>query len=480
MPNRKYLPKKSYVNRHALLRHQRKLHLLNDPHQLYNYVGRGRTPFKVSPYRGIPFIETPYALGGAGTPPSSGRKARSNRPLNITVPSFHAQPEPVVDNVPGFDGRAGGGARRRPRKGNGFAKIRAKKRLPKKRKLAAKRRKPKTNKRPRLITSVMKNGVYRSEYNNQDLTSDASNALYVGHSDVVQKDIMKCFFYALVKNVLQRAGVEVKSMNEPPRGIELGDNFTLYYKTSNESGVMNAVTSTVAAVINPMSDYGDAFYAWALALTNEDRVILETFVFTPALAVASTIPRVALPLRNMKITLHLKSELTLRNKTYNNIGDIETDDLDNVPIQGKWYAGKGTGTSYLLDRNSALPLVASGATGLIVKAPSVAENSLIRPIDKRYLDSVKRSGAFMAPAGHTWTSKLSSKLVMPVDKFIKTIQQDNLPDYPHMYYGQFKFYGLEKRIISTAEPVRISVTNRSTIGVGLSFHKPKLTCVTNV
>lgn len=430
------------------------------------WVASGPTVAQRSHIGGLKRASRALAAAASQKPPTPAAKAARKGPL----------PEKVAKMVLGFDGRNGGGGRRRPRKGNGFAsrKIRTKKRLSKRK--SKKRR----NRNPRLMTSIMKNGVYRSEYTNGNNAADGNNALYIGHSDIVQRDIVLVFCYALIKNLFQRAGVEVASVNEPPRGIEVNDNITLFYKPSNATAI-NSFVITCTNVADSIATYGDSLYTYITGTpVRENQILLDRLIFTPALLATSTIPRVALMLRNMKVHLHTKSEMVFRNRTYDNVADTTTDDLDHVNIVGKWYAGKGTGTSYLLDRNSNIPMVASSANGVIFKASDATENSIIRPVDKRYLSAVSRSGAFKAPSGHTWTSKLSGNYVLTVDKFITTFQSDGLPNYVKMSVGNFKLYGLEKQIFVSPEPVRIASTTRTTVGVGLSFHKARMTTVTNV
>lgn len=455
------------------------------PGQFYKYY-TVNDPWAEFASGGINNSYQPRSKSGASgstlpvTPPATGRK-RPNKggPSNVKVKFPNLDQDDVMEDVPGFDGRSGGGGRRRPRKGNG---KRAAGRRPRRkaRKVSKRKRTKKITAKKRLPkkTSILRNGVYRSEYQIGTLTSSGERAIYIGHSNVVQKDMRLVFCYAIVKNVLQRAGVEVKTMNDPPRGIELDDNFTVTYRTGNTAGI-SATTFNVTSVAAAMSTYGDAFDAFLAGLTNEDQVILESFTFTPALVATSTIPRVAITLRNAKVMFDLQSEFRVQNETV--IGtNIETTDVAAVDLIGKYYTGKGTGTAVLNDRDMTTPLVCNSGTGVIAKATSTAVNSIIRPLDAQILSNCQKSGPFAMKAGSDFKSVIKGKYTAKIDNLMRVINVDNQPTYPVLNVGQYRMYGLEKKFYNGTDQAIVRYTNRMTIGCTIKYFKSKLTSVTNV
>lgn len=387
-----------------------------------------------------------------------------------------------VDNVPGFDGRNGGGKRRRARKGNGKRTVmrrksrkaskRSKKYVSKRRKIGAKKRLPKKS-------SILKNGCYRTEYSTGTLTGSGERCLYIGHSDVVQADMLTVFCFAIIKNCFQGAGVEVRTMNDPPRGIELNDNFIFQYRVTN-TAAMSTSTITVTSTSAAISTYADALVTVLTGLANEDQVILESLTFTPALLASSTIPRFSLSLRNAKVTFHLRSEFRLQNETV--IGsNVETTDVNAVDLVGKFYSGNGTGTSFLNDRDLTVPFVAERTNGLIGYAPSASVNSIIRPLDKQMLSNCAKSGPFTMKAGSDIKSVITGTYTMNIDRWMRFINLDNAPTYPLLKLGKYRFYGLEKKFLTgTADQVIVRYANRATVGVQLKYYKSRMTAVTNV
>jgi len=385
-------------------------------------------------------------------------------------------PDKVAKLVLGINGRNGGGGRQRPRKGNGKyvrkgRKGRKANRSKRSKKITAKKRLPKK-------TAILTNGVYRSEYTTGTLTSGGERAIYIGHSNMVTSDMRLVFCYALVKNVLQKAGVEVKSMNDPPRGIEVGDNFTLTYRVSNVS-VISTNVITVTATADAMSTYGATLATFLAGLSSTEQVVLESFTFTPNLAATSTIPRIALTLRNAKVKFHMTSEFRVQNETV--IGtNVESTDVVAVDLIGKFYSGKGTGTSLLNDRDVIVPFVASSTSGVILKATGTGTNAIIRPVDKQMLANCQKSGPFQMKAGSDMLSVIKGTYTTSIDHLPRALNLQGAPTYPLLKIGQYRMYGLEKKFYNGTDEAVVRYTNRSSIGCSISYRKSRMTAVTNV
>jgi len=409
----------------------------------------------------------------------SKRRTRSSSNRRVKFANFE-QDDLMGDAVPGFDGRAGGGKRRRPRKGNGKYPRGRKPRRVSRRKASRRKRNKKitAKKRQPRKTAILTNGVYRSEYSAGTVTSGGERAIYIGHSNMITQDMRTVFCYALVKNILQKCGVEVKSMSDPARGIEVDDTFTLTYRTSNVAAVTSTnviVTDTAAA----MSTYGDSFATFLAGLTSTEQVVMESIIFTPKLAATSTIPRMALTLRNAKVKFHMTSELRVQNETV--IGTkVETTDVVAVDLIGKFYSGKGTGTSLLNDRDITTPFVASSLTGVISKAPGTAINAIVRPMDKQILSNCSKSGPFQMKAGSDILSVIKGMYTTQIDYLPRVFNLQGAPTYPLLKIGQYRMYGLEKKFYNATDQAVVRYTNRSNIGCSISYRKTRLTAVTNV
>lgn len=380
-------------------------------------------------------------------------------------------PDKVAKLVLGFDGRNGGGGRRRPRKGNGRKAGRRsgkRKRIPKK-KIRAKKR---------LSTSILTNGVYRSEYFSADATASTTNTLYVGHSNVSQSDVCTVFCYSLVKMVFQRAGFEIKDLADPPRGIEVNDFVTIYYKTNNESAVTSQ-NFACSATADAVTVYGAALSAFLLTLA--ETTVLDSITFTPAAANA-TFASTRINLRLATISLDLKSEMFLSNRTYETATNIETTDLDAQQLIGKKYEGKGTGTSYLNDRAITVPFMANFGTGVITVAPvtgTAGHNGLLHPADGKLFARCK-SSAFKVRPGGDWKSLLSGRYTVKIDDMMPLFFVNTAVNYPNIKFGNYRFFGLEKQLIRGVEPVRVAYTTRSTIGAKINLKRAKMSVVNNI
>lgn len=425
---------------------------------------------------------TPRSLSKRPVGVNHGASSSSvRRQLNFVEPV-----EPVVDNVPGFDGRAGGGGRRRPRKGNGFARrVRRKrgrkigKRLVRKTRARKRSRKAST----KIQSKILNNGVYRTEYNSGTLAATSDRCLYFGHSNVVQQDMLYVFLSSLVKNVLQRAGCEVKQMADPIRGITIGDTLQIAYRTGNDSATVLFMTATVGSggitTATAISGYVDLFFQQMLGLTNEDQIIFESIGLSPVVSV-SLLRWTVINLRNAKVTFHLSAELSLENRTVIAGAGTEVTDVLAVKLVGKYYSGVGTGTHHLNDRDIAIPFVANSGTGMIAVAPGTGVNAIIRPVDHRMMSHVKKSGPFHVSSGQNWVSKLASKQVVRIDDVSRMLSLDNQPTYPLLKFGKFKMFGMEKQINNTGDVVTVGYTHRSTVGCQVKYFKARMTAVSNV
>lgn len=292
----------------------------------------------------------------------------------------------------------------------------------------------------------MKKGVVRTTEKNDIVTGDQS--VYIGHSTKVAHEELKLISLALAKHLLRKDGLLTTSMAQP---INMNVPFRVimvYYEDSTTTAQLSStlafsgtatpedVGDSIYEFFNQRMDNGEAEFS-GVSMNLEKEYSDLTFV---------TSTRVDLTC--CYVNTWAKSDLKIQNRTTND-AEERTDVVDNVPLYGKTYSGKGAGVVLKGNRTTPyLPFIANEAHGAIVGSDGA--QYLQDPPNGLSFMGVGFQGKAKLEPGEIKTSTLVSYMKNSLNKYLAKLNRvgtgwdNNL----HRLYtdGKFKMMGLEKMI----------------------------------
>lgn len=299
---------------------------------------------------------------------------------------------------------------------------------------------------------MLKNGVSIVSETGGLLTS--SYARYIGHTTMgpLNKVRMLCFL-AAIKAIFKKMGFQVPDMNAqlttlPNNGLVVTDFLALSWRNS-PAGANGS--KTVAMSTLSMMELAQEYADWYDGISAKD-IILYEFHFVPdGNDTSSSYQRTTIQIVNSRIHFDCKSTLKLQNRSVNSVGNDEADDVDNVPLYGKSYSGKGTGSKTLWDgytNLTSLNYVADDIHGIINYDGSNPKTQ--EPLDPRIVIKATKTGKAHLDPGQIKTDVLYFKGGYDFNKLLNTYIPvyngapavgANLRDV-----GTFRFFGLEKML----------------------------------
>jgi len=308
------------------------------------------------------------------------------------------------------------------------------------------------------VSKFLSGGVYR----NLEVTGSTStaNCQYIGHATAPPTQLQRAFFSAVLKLLCVKLGTSPISLDNAIPGILVADKFTLVFKTDTDVA-SSSHSYTVAATSDT---YLDVISNWATAFDDVTPSYYITHVkFEPG-TTSSHLPYTLLNLQNALVAFDVVSTLKFQNRTVNETGDEDANDVDHVPLQGKYYSGKGTGTVFLNGVGANAPFVAD-PTGVINKEGNI--NVQQEPPFAQNFRHVSKKGSVVVGAGEIITSTLKWNKTMTLTTLGRMIWSGDGADesvYALIPAGMFRFYAVEKVINSGSEEIKTAWEHNYRIG----------------
>lgn len=292
---------------------------------------------------------------------------------------------------------------------------------------------------------------------------DARHCVTVGHSSFVMDYAERAVFYALVKMMLRKVGIEPQLQNQAIAYTQLGDIWRLTIRRSIDSS-----PNPLPAFISPQNiDYtaGGPNYGWdtiadslrsayksAIQATGYNGAEALFMEFIPAAGSKLKYQRVFL--HNLKITMYCKNSLKIQNRTKAPGNEDNTDVVGRVPMYGKSYEGKGTGCTvaggtYSVDYGVAnQPFNANRIDGMIAETTDL--DGWKEPLPPGVFNGVKKHGKISVSPGQIKTSVLTDVITMTIGQWLNVFQGQydgtNSGRWPIRKVGKFRFFMLEKML----------------------------------
>lgn len=155
-------------------------------------------------------------------------------------------------------------------------------------------------------------------------------------------------------------------------------------------------------------------------------------------------------LSKAKIEYYSKSSMKIQNRTINSTGNVEEDDVDNVPLYGKTYDGKG---------NWLKQQFVYYGTNATVKTnyntyKFVSTSAMAEPLNKKQLQHCSAVGKIHLDPGQIKTSVLVSRGKKSLNGLLNAIRiagnESTLSTVEPLSIGKYRAFHLEKMIQSVA------------------------------
>lgn len=284
----------------------------------------------------------------------------------------------------------------------------------------------------------------------------------VGHCSAPFQLVQQNMWRAVWKNVLHRMGNDV---NDTTSDLSFGPNDTFIVAceiqpdvgVSFDTKILGPTTNIEElvdwSVANPRS-YNSAANAEQVTFLYISYVPDPTFIGTTRMYPGLYNYR----MDNLKISMSIKSSLKIQNRSTEIPEHVEADDVDNVPLYGKTYSGKGTGALYC-NRAGPVPSGAffgSAMTGLILNpglplTGAGVGQGVCEPPSSWTFDKVTKQGKLRVEPGFIKTNVIKSSFGGDFNEMWRKCSE-NLPTFQNKFhgFGHYWFTVLEKMIDATA------------------------------
>lgn len=305
---------------------------------------------------------------------------------------------------------------------------------------------------------MLRNGTYETLEAAGNVT--ATNCRYLGHATMPRLRVAKVVAQAIVKAIAMKLNTTFNDFEDQPRGFVAGDVWRLYYKVSDEPAAIQLASTYTAVVGTTWQLIADWLYNVFVVDLRGTGYTLISFEYEPAGA-GSILPFTFMYLKNASIAIDSKSSIKIQNRSRNATGTGEdgnnADDIDNTPIHGYSYEGKGVGCHYMLRRSAepSAPLIADPwgvitayDDGDLPKEPPLPEA----------LIGVSRHGKIHLDPGYIKTSVLTTYQRFALNTLMQKVvfaSHDvvGVPNAHHRTYaGVWRLFACEK-MINTSEVV---------------------------
>lgn len=316
-------------------------------------------------------------------------------------------------------------------------------------------------------------GIVRKLEAGNVVTESGRPVVYLAHSTMPAQQVMYACIGALLKKLFNEAKHRVKNENEVLFLNQYFDSqVTIGYKVkdgdsvqeqnfavSATTGTLNTVTGAVYSWLNGLSESANLPNQFLYLRLFEKR----TGVFTELMLFAE------LDLTTVKFDVYSRSHLKIQNRTINSAENDQADDVDNVPINGKYFEFATNGTIY---RDYAAP--GSSGTANITTSPfygllpttigSDTDTGMYKELpDRTQFVGCKLVGKSHLDPGEIKTSTMTDELKISLQQLITKVfarkPSTGAGRFAQFWLGKTRLFGWEKMVNAVA----MSATNQFNI-----------------
>lgn len=317
--------------------------------------------------------------------------------------------------------------------------------------------------RANVMSNYMNNGVVLDKETGINSSTGAPDGLFIGHTTFIQKHVRHAFYLTLIKMIFRTKGIRITNFHDVA-WMSNNDVLRLTYKADPES------TTTVTNANATFTTAGQQTYE-QLATQWESAIGIGTanmsFIDVQYRG-GDDRDALFIPLEKAIVFLNCKASLKLQNQTVAGEDDDEADDVNNIPINGKCYAGTGTGTVSYKNGRVEDQFVCDDVSGVLTKVGTVAGGMAEAP-PPGYFANVKRFEKVHLDPGQIKTSVLVHKDRISLQKLCRYMYAGQATVRDLVYYGKYWMCHFEHVIKSTANTPSIFVAGEHAWRIGMSL-----------
>lgn len=321
--------------------------------------------------------------------------------------------------------------------------------------------------------NITKRGCYVTLESSKKLESGSGDykIAIVGHATCPAVQLVNFFAYCLIKSITIKMNVAPADLTDDIPGLANGDAFYLGYRADNASAPTTIAFPRTAVTQTTYSHFAQAIALWIRNNGTVDTQYLY-LEFRPNTPVSFT---TKIWLTNARMKFDAKSTLKFQNRTTEETTDHTTDAVDAVPLQGRQYEGRGTGSKYFDDTTNTPILVADKTFGTIATA---GNGEIQEPPPPYELQFVKGSGSVKHEPGEIITSVLRDTFEISVQRLMRLVLSP--ATNPITPLGKFRFFIMEKMIALQTNTQKITLAVEHNLLFGGELINGKQTYTKNI
>lgn len=300
----------------------------------------------------------------------------------------------------------------------------------------------------------MAKGVMKTLESNTSMTN--TDVVYIGHSTRVAHQEFAIVMRALLKSLFFQDSSYVPTF-EATASIGVLAQLTIRYYLNPLTATLSTLTVPIALADTFETITGNLITGMLTLVDLAGGVQMNFESLTLDKLIGAVYIRFAfIDLTATKIHQHCVSTLKIQNRT-TNVDDDDIDVVDNLPLHGKVYEGNGNAAIHKGTRITPYtPFTASESNGYIKASTSATmPNHLREPPPKNAFQGVKKHGNVSLEPGDIKESKLTSTWKQGFNVWFAELQRIGTGWLNNTYRlsskGQFRFFGLEKKIGGAAD-----------------------------
>jgi len=306
--------------------------------------------------------------------------------------------------------------------------------------------------------------VYKVEVGS--LRADAANnVVYLAHSTAPVNPMMTAACATLLKKLYMVSKTTIKSFSSLLADEQnYNQRVSLYYKVRDGNAVViqNFVVAYATETLGTLTTQLLNFMFTLQGVNTPDQFLKIQLYNNIGLTVGANILVSSIDLTTAKLEFDIKSMLKVQNRTINSANNDSSEDVDNVPLLGKFFEYKTNGTQYQDYRNTAGPsqIVTHPsygilATDVVVPGTGINETNMYKEVPlQSQIIGCKKSGKAQLEPGEIKTSMLRDSFTISWNKFAKIYlakqQNEGLTRFTQFWLGKSRLFCFERLIQTVA------------------------------
>jgi len=336
--------------------------------------------------------------------------------------------------------------------------------------------------------------VYRAEIGY--VWTDAVNQVsWVAHSTAPANQVARAAFASLVKKLYKMQSVTIRSHDSLIlEGSSYDNQIVIDYKDRDGGAILQhsisipRATATLNTISNDFLTWANNFRSATSGVPDQYLKIQLYDGFNSVVVTKFVVA--SLQLSQCRFKFNALSLLKIQNRTINSTGNNEADDVDNVPVDGRFFDYKTNGTTFndYTTVGATSVLTTNADTGVLpISAPTTTGTTMYKEIPnyKQFSGCRKAGNAHLDP-GEIKTSTLIDSFSYTFPKMMKILFEKPTTVNLHTQYeiGKSRAFAFEKMINAVAMTATnqfvLAVEHQYTIGCTISVKRDFLTAAFTV